>query len=101
MGKEPERLLDAVLQFLDSGLSYSAETQSPPLPSVYAFVGSALIEMVGRLGFATFDQKALFSLDSGCLLVKTVGKIVLASGYLSVHPCQRIYKRLVTPTMHW
>ena len=35
------------------------------------------------------------------LEIKTVGKIVLASGYLSVHPCQRIYKRLVTPTMHW
>ena len=59
VGKEPERLLDAVLQFLDSGLSYIAETQSPPLPSVYAFVGSALIEMVGRLELASFNNKLL------------------------------------------
>ena len=33
--------------------------------------------------------------------VKTLGKIALASGYLSDQPCQRIYKRLVTPTMPW
>ena len=57
--------------------------------------------MVGRLGIATFDHKALYSLAYGCLLVKTLGKIALASGYLSDQPCQRIYKRLVTPTMPW
>ena len=57
--------------------------------------------MVGRLEFATFDKKALHSIGYGCLLVKTLGKIVFGSGYLSDHPCQRICKRLVTPTMPW
>ena len=56
--------------------------------------------MAERTGLADYALEAIFHIGYSYYLVKTLGKISVASSHSSNHPCQRIYRRLVTLITH-